>query len=164
MKKHELTLSFLEFNSIDELNDDDRTLLLKAKDAAKNAYAPYSKFKVGAAARLANGMIIIGSNQENAVFPVGLCAERVALFSAQANYPDQPVVALAVTAIGSGRKILQPVPPCGSCRQAMVEAENRHNTPLRLIMQGEDGPIVISERMENLMPLIFGEDFLKKYT
>lgn len=164
MKKHELTLSFLEFNSIDELNDDDRTLLLKAKDAAKNAYAPYSKFKVGAAARLANGMIIIGSNQENAVFPVGLCAERVALFSAQANYPDQPVVALAVTAIGSDSKISQPVPPCGSCRQAMIEAESRHNQPLRVIMQGEEGPIIISERMENLMPLTFAKDFLKRYT
>lgn len=164
MKKHKLTLSFLEFNSIDELNDDDRTLLLKAKDAAKNAYAPYSKFKVGAAARLANGMIIIGSNQENAVFPVGLCAERVALFSAQANYPDQPVVALAVTAIGSDSKISQPVPPCGSCRQAMIEAESRHNQPLRVIMQGEEGPIIISERMENLMPLTFAKDFLKRYT
>lgn len=164
MKKHKLTLSFLEFNSIDELNDDDRTLLLKAKDAAKNAYAPYSKFKVGAAACLANGMIIIGSNQENAVFPVGLCAERVALFSAQANYPDQPVVALAVTAIGSDSKISQPVPPCGSCRQAMIEAESRHNQPLRVIMQGEEGPIIISERMENLMPLTFAKDFLKRYT
>ncbi len=164
MKKHKLTLSFLEFNSIDELNDDDRTLLLKAKEAAKNAYAPYSKFKVGAAARLANGMIIIGSNQENAVFPVGLCAERVALFSAQANYPDQPIVALAVTAIGSDSKISQPVPPCGSCRQAMIEVESRHNQPLRVIMQGEEGPIIISEKMENLMPLTFAKDFLKRYT
>ena len=164
MKKHKLTLSFWEFDSIDELNDDDRTLLLKAKEAAKNAYAPYSKFKVGAAARLANGMIIIGSNQENAVFPVGLCAERVTLFSAQANYPDQPIIALAVTAIGSDSKISQPVPPCGSCRQAMIEAESRHNQPLRVIMQGEEGPIIISERMENLMPLTFAKDFLKRYT
>ncbi len=164
MKKHKLTLSFLEFNSIDELNDDDRTLLLKAKEAAKNAYAPYSKFRVGAAVRLANGTVIIGNNQENAVYPVGLCAERVALFSAQANYPDQPIVALAVTAIGSDGKISQPVPPCGSCRQAMIEVESRHNQPLRVIMQGEDGPIVVSERMDNLMPLIFAEDFLKKYT
>ena len=164
MKKHKLTLSFLEFNSIDELNDDDRTLLLKAKEAAKNAYAPYSKFRVGAAVRLANGTIVIGSNQENAVYPVGLCAERVALFGAQANYPDQPIVALAVTAIGSDGKISQPVPPCGSCRQAMIEVESRHNQPLRVIMQGEDGPIIISEKMDNLMPLIFAEDFLKKYT
>lgn len=164
MKKHKLTLSFLEFNSIEELNDDDRILLQRAKEAAKNAYAPYSKFKVGAALRLANGMIIIGNNQENAVYPVGLCAERVALFSAQAQYPDQPVVALAVTAIGSDGKISQPVPPCGSCRQVMIEAESRHDTPLRVIMQGEDGPIIISEKMDNLMPLIFAEDFLKKYT
>ena len=111
MKRHKITLSFLEFNSIDELNDDDRTLLLKAKEAAKNAYAPYSKFRVGAAVRLANGLIIIGSNQENAVYPVGLCAERVALFSAQAQHPDQPIVSLAVTAIGSDGKITQPVPP-----------------------------------------------------
>ena len=87
MKKHKLTLSFLEFSSIDELNDDDRTLLLKAKESAKNAYAPYSKFRVGAAVRLANGNIVIGSNQENAVYPVGLCAERVTLFAAQAQYP-----------------------------------------------------------------------------
>ena len=164
MKKHKLTLSFLEFNSINEMNEDDRTLLLKAKEAAKNAYAPYSKFRVGAAVRLADGTIVIGCNQENAVYPVGLCAERVALFSAQANYPDQPIVALAVTAIGSDGKISQPVPPCGSCRQAMIEVESRHNQPLRVIMQGEDGPIVVSERMDNLMPLIFAEDFLKKYT
>ena len=132
MKKHKLTLSFLEFNSIEELNDDDRSLLLKAKEAAKNAYAPYSKFRVGAAVRLANGTIIIGSNQENAGYPVGLCAERVALFSAQANYPDQPVVALAVTAIGSDGKISQPVPPCGSCRQVMIEAGSRPTHPFRL--------------------------------
>lgn len=164
MKKHKLTLSLLEFKSIDELNDDDRTLLLKAKEAAQNAYAPYSKFKVGAAVRLANGMIIIGNNQENAVYPVGLCAERVALFSAQAQYPDQPVVALAVTAIGSDNKVSQPVPPCGSCRQAMVEAESRHKKPLRVIMQGEEGPIIISEKMDNLMPLTFAEDFLSRYT
>lgn len=164
MKKHKLTLSFLEFSSIDELNDDDRTLLLKAKESAKNAYAPYSKFRVGAAVRLANGNIVIGSNQENAVYPVGLCAERVALFSAQAQYPDQPIVALAVTAIGSDGKISQPVPPCGSCRQAMIEVESRHNTKLRVIMQGEDGPIIISEKMDDLMPLTFAEEFLEKYT
>ena len=164
MKKHKITLSFLEFNSVEELNDDDRTLLLKAKEAAKNAYAPYSKFRVGAALRLANGMIIIGNNQENAVYPVGLCAERVALFSAQANHPDQPIVALAISAIGSDGKITQPVPPCGSCRQAMIEAESRHNTKLRVIMQGEEGPIIISEKMEDLMPLTFAEDFLAKYT
>ena len=164
MKKHKLSLSFLEFNSIDELNDNDRILLLKAKEAAKNAYAPYSKFRVGAAVLLANGTIVIGNNQENAVYPVGLCAERVALFSAQANYPDQPIVALAVTAIGSDGKISQPVPPCGSCRQAMIEAESRHKQPLRLIMQGEEGPIIISEKMEDMMPLTFAEDFLAKYT
>lgn len=164
MKRHKITLSFLEFNSIDELNDDDRTLLLKAKEAAKNAYAPYSKFKVGAAVRLANGLVIIGSNQENAVYPVGLCAERVALFSAQAQYPDQPIIALAVTAIGSDGKITQPVPPCGSCRQAMIEVESRHNHPLRVIMQGEEGPIIVSEKMEDMMPLTFAEDFLKRYT
>ena len=138
--------------------------MLKAKEAAKNAYAPYSKFRVGAAVLLANGTIVIGNNQENAVYPVGLCAERVALFSAQANYPDQPIVALAVTAIGSDGKISQPVPPCGSCRQAMIEVESRHNTPLRVIMQGEEGPIIVSEKMDNLMPLIFAEDFLKQYT
>lgn len=164
MKKHKLTLSFLEFNSIDELNDDDRTLLLKAKEAAKSAYAPYSKFRVGAAVRLADGTIVIGCNQENAVYPVGLCAERVALFSAQAQYPDQPIIALAVTAIGSDGTIAQPVPPCGSCRQVMIEVESRHNQPLRVIMQGEEGPIIVSEKMEDMMPLTFAEDFLKKYT
>ena len=135
MKKHKLTLSFLEFNSIEELNDDDRALLLRAKEAAKSAYAPYSKFRVGAAVRLADGTVVIGNNQENAVYPVGLCAERVALFSAQANYPDQPIVALAVTAIGSDGKISQPVPPCGSCRQAMIEAESRHNHPSKNLTQ-----------------------------
>ncbi len=164
MKKHKITLSFLEFKSVDELSGDDRELLLKAKEAAKNAYAPYSKFKVGAALRLANGTIVVGNNQENAVYPVGLCAERVALFSAQANYPDQPITSLAISAIGSDNRITQPVPPCGSCRQAMVEAESRHNNKLRVIMQGEEGPVIISEKMEDLMPLTFAEDLLAKYT
>lgn len=164
MKKHEIKLSFLEFNSIEELDDNDRILLQKAKEAAKNAYAPYSKFRVGAAVRLANGLIVTGNNQENAVYPVGLCAERVALFSAQAQYPDQPIVAIAVTAIGSDNKVTQPVPPCGSCRQVMVETETRSRQPLRLIMQGEEGPIIISEKMDNMIPLTFADDFLKKYT
>lgn len=165
MKKYNITLSFQEYASPDELNDDDRDLLSRAKAAAHDAYAPYSKFKVGAAVRLADGTVVIGNNQENAVYPVGLCAERVALFSAQAQYPDQPVVALAVTAIGTdGHAVTQPVPPCGSCRQAMVETERRHNRPLRLIMQGETGPVIISEKMEDMMPLTFADDFLKKYT
>lgn len=164
MKKHKITLSFLEYDSIDEMEALDRELLLKAKEAAAKAYAPYSKFKVGAAVRLANGIIISGNNQENAVYPVGICAERVALFSAQAQYPDQAIVSLAVTAIGADEMISQPVPPCGSCRQVMVEAESRHNTPLRLIMQGEEGPIIVSEKMSDMMPFTFAEDFLRKYT
>ena len=162
--EHNITLCLKRYDSIEELDVDDRELLECAHEAAAHAYAPYSKFKVGAAARLENGIIVKGNNQENAVFPAGLCAERVTIFSAQANYPDVPITAIAITAIGHDNIITTPVPPCGSCRQVMVETEKRYHHDIKVIMQGQEGCILVSDKMDNLLPLAFADDFLKKYT
>ncbi|MGN0034086.1 MAG: cytidine deaminase [Candidatus Limimorpha sp.] len=162
--EQKITLCLKKYDRLEELDSDDKELLVRAREAAAKAYSPYSKFKVGAAVRLEDGTIVVGNNQENAVFPVGLCAERVAIFSAQATHPDVPITAIAVTAMGSESVISTPVPPCGSCRQVMVEAEKRFHRDLRVIMQGQEGCILVSDKMENLLPLAFADDFLKKYT
>ncbi|MBO4328970.1 MAG: cytidine deaminase [Bacteroidales bacterium] len=138
----------------------DAELLLRAHEATRNSYAPYSKFHVGAAVRLANGVIIQGNNIENAAYPSGLCAERVALFAAQAQYPDVPVEALAITACSDIAEVTEPVAPCGACRQVMVETEQRSNTPMRILCQGHTGPVFVFDGVETLMPFIFLTKFL----
>lgn len=138
----------------------DALLLLQAHEAAKNSYAPYSKFHVGAAVRLANGAIVKGNNIENAAYPSGLCAERVALFAAQAQYPDVHVEALAITACSEITKVTDPVAPCGACRQVMVETEQRYGSPMRIICQGHTGPVFVFNGVEALMPFIFLTKFL----
>lgn len=160
MRKEQFICPYTVFDSEAELDSQDAELLRLAHEATHNSYAPYSKFYVGATARLANGKIIIGSNIENAAYPSGLCAERVALFAAQAQYPDVAVVALAITARSESKTINEPVAPCGSCRQVMVETEQRSKQPLRVLCQGEIGPIMVFEGIESLMPFIFLEKFL----
>lgn len=145
--------------SVDELSPLDAELLNKAVYAAKNAYAPYSGFHVGVAVMLTNGKIIIGNNQENAAYPSGLCAERVALFSAASQYPDIPVRDLAVVSMEEGR-IRQSISPCGACRQVMLEYENRSKVPMRILLCGLDEIQIISSASE-LLPLAFGEEYLK---
>ena len=135
-------------------------LLNIASEAAKHAYAPYSRFKVGAAILLKNGHIISGNNQENAVYPSGMCAERVALYYAASQFPETPIAKIAITAIGHEEEIDRPVPPCGSCRQALLEYEVKFGASIEVIMAGEKGEVYITKSVADLLPLTFSSDFL----
>jgi len=160
MRKEQFICPYTLYDNEAELSADDAQLLQQAHEAAHQSYAPYSKFHVGAAVRLANGETITGCNIENAAYPSGLCAERVALFAAQAQYPNVAVEAIAVTAFSENKTVDEPVAPCGSCRQVMVEVEQRSKHPLRVISQGETGAIMAFEGIESLMPFIFLDKFL----
>jgi len=151
-----------EYNSAQELNDSDRDLVERAVNASDTSYSPYSSFRVGASVKLANGEIFNGSNQENAAYPSGLCAERVALFYAQSKYPDVAVDAIAIYATSSEFNLDQPVSPCGSCRQVMAEYENRHHHKMRIIMANGDGKIQVVDGIESLLPMMFMLEKLKK--
>ncbi len=143
-----------EYEKLTDLPEADQKLIMIARESSENAYAPYSKFSVGAAVLLANGEIIKGNNQENADFTDGLCAERVALFFAHATYPNVAVEALAVTAKNSNGLIAGPAQPCGSCRQVLVETESRFNHPVRLILDGTE-KIMVLNGADNLLPFAF---------
>ncbi|MGH1334782.1 MAG: cytidine deaminase [Aureispira sp.] len=160
MKKITLQTEIQEAANTSELTATDAQLLAEAKQAAEVAYAPYSNFKVGAAALLANGKIVRGCNQENAAYPVTLCGERVALFSAAAQYPDTPVLAVAITIKSANGDIDRPVPPCGSCRQVIFENEMRHQQAIRLILQGDSGSIYCIESVKDILPLVFDSSYL----
>lgn len=139
---------------IDELSTADRQLVERAEKASHNAYAEYSHFYVGAAVRLDCGEIVVGSNQENAAFPSGLCAERTAIFAAQANYPEQPVVALAIVARNDRGLLDEPVSPCGACRQVILGVEDRYKRPIRILLYGKKGVYSI-DSVKDLLPLSF---------
>ena len=160
MRKEQFICPYTVYESEAELDPKDVELLRLAHEATKSSYAPYSKFHVGAAARLANGKFVTGCNIENAAYPSGLCAERVALFAAQAQYPDVAVESLAITARSGSKTIDEPVAPCGGCRQVMVETEQRSKQPLRVLCQGETGPVFVFDGIASLMPFIFLEKFL----
>lgn len=162
MKEISKVSTVQSYTDISELISDDRNLLELAKKATLAAYAPYSNFKVGCAILLANGAIVIGNNQENIAFPSGLCAERVAIFSAGANYPDTPVVAMAITVKSEEFKVEQPIMSCGACLQSMSEYEMRFNQPIRIILQGETGDIHIAQGTKTFMPFQFWMDGLKR--
>ncbi len=147
----------LLFCQLEELSNDEQQLVRKAMQATDNSYSPYSKFRVGAALRLADGTEIIGANQENAAFPVTLCAERTAIFAAQAQYPAQPIVALAVAARNENGFTEDPVTPCGSCRQVILEIEQRYNQPVKIYLYGTRGVYVINT-VRDLLPLCFVEE------
>jgi len=148
------------FSNKSELLVQDADLLDIAHQAAKNAYAPYSHFKVGAAILLQNGEIIAGNNQENAVYPSGMCAERVALYYASAQFPDTQMMKIAITAIGTEKEVCNPVPPCGSCRQALLEYELKFKQPIEVIMAGEKGEVYIAKSVSDLLPLSFSDKFI----
>ena len=137
-----------------ELCEEDKALVNAAKQATKHSYAPYSRFRVGAAALLANGVVVASSNQENAAFPSGICAERVALFSANSQYPDQPVKTLAIAAQNGKEFTDHPTPPCGACRQVMWESEKRYGRPMRLLLYGKLCVYEIRS-VADLLPLSF---------
>ncbi len=162
-KATKLTVSaeFEVYKSADDLSAKDSELLKAAQKAVKAAYAPYSNFRVGAAVLLENGKILIGNNQENAAYPSGLCAERVAIFHAGAKYPGVPVIALAVAVKAHNQVINDPVTPCGACRQAIAEYETRYETPIRIIMTGETGRVFVTKSIESLLPLMFNRKYLK---
>lgn len=150
------------FNAKGDLAEADRELLDLAIEAVHTSYAPYSHYHVGAAVRLANGIIFKGSNQENMSFPAGLCAERVAVFAAASGFPDIPLEAIAISAKADSFEVNEPVPPCGVCRQAIMEYEMKFNNKIRLILGGQKGPVYIIQGMGNLLPLAFKEKGLKK--
>jgi cytidine deaminase len=159
MKKLSLTIDYLEYDSMDELTAEDKSLMLQAHEAGKSAYAPYSNFSVGAAVLLENGVVVKGSNQENAAYPTGLCAERVAVFSAGSQYPGVAFKTIAVTAKSSKIAVDNPVGPCGSCRQAISEYEVLYNKPIRFLLMGETGKVLELKNVESLLPLRFeGKD------
>ena len=162
MEQKNLSVSYLEYDSMEELSPPDRGLLEHAKKAVESAYAPYSHYMVGAAIRMGNGKIITGSNQENMAFPSGLCAERVALFAATSANPGIAVEAIAITARSRQFPVEKPVTPCGSCRQAIIEYEMLSHEKIRIILTGESGKVLVIEGMEALLPLSFKEDGLKK--
>lgn len=153
MKKININIS-ISHCQLDELDAADRELVERALKATENSYAGYSHFYVGAALRLANGKIVIGANQENAAFPSSLCAERTAIFAAQANYPDQPVTTLAIAARNDNGLLDEPVSPCGGCRQVILGIEDRYKQPIRIMLYGKRGVYCVSS-VKDLLPLSF---------
>lgn len=154
MKKFLINSEFIEYASANELSAQEKELLMQAEQAAKSAYAPYSKFNVGAAILLDNGKIICGSNQENASYPLGLCAERVALFAASARHPGVKITSIAITSSAKN-----PSAPCGACRQVMAEYESVHGNEMRILLKGAAEKIIAADGVKNLLPLMFsGKD------
>ncbi len=160
MESLNLTTKILVY-SFKEGTENIKNLIEKAKSATKNSYAPYSNFHVGAAVLLTNGEIVMGNNQENAAYPSGLCAERVALFAANAKYPNIAVESIAIAGFHNGEFTKMPCCPCGGCRQTMLEVENRFNKPLKIIMYGES-KIYEVDSAKALLPLSFGKEALSK--
>lgn len=156
MKDLKLELQIKECQ-LDELSDADRSLVCQAIEATDSSYAKYSQFRVGACLMLSNGVTIKGCNQENAAFPAGICAERSAIFAAGAQYPDQAVTTLAIAARDTQGELTQePVSPCGTCRQVMIETETRFRQPIRILLYGQRRVYVV-EGIRHLMPLSFTE-------
>jgi cytidine deaminase len=146
--------------TLEEMDSSMRELVEKAKAMTQNAYCPYSNFHVGAAARLADGQIVAGSNQENAAYPSGLCAERTTLFAANANNPNTPVEALAIACYTQGHFTKDAASPCGACRQVMLETEHRFGKPMQVILYGEDMCYVFDSAAD-LLPMNFVAENLK---
>lgn len=150
-----------EYTSEENLNDEEKKLMHHAKLAVTRAYAPYSNFHVGAAVLLENGKIIEGNNQENAAYPSGLCAERVALFSASSEFPSVAIKAIAITCKVNHVVITEPVTPCGACRQVISEYEEKSGKAIRIIMAGEKGKVYACNGIHQLLPLLFNSKQLK---
>ena len=161
MKENKFEFNYIVYDSIDELPEEKRWLLNEAREVTEQAYAPYSHFQVGAVARLANGEIVAGSNQENASFPVGLCAERVLLASASSLFPKIPIEVIAVSYKSDHQRSDHPISPCGICRQSLQEFESRVSHPVQLILGGMTGPVYVIDSASRLLPLAFTSDELR---
>ena len=160
MKNITITTELAVYDVLSELPIPTQQLMAQAVAVRKKAYAPYSKFKVGAAILLDNGEVVLGSNQENAAYPSGLCAERVAIFYAGSMYPDAKIVQMAITAASDTNKTESPIPPCGACRQSIAEYEIKQESPIEIYFMGESGAIYKSNSLKNLLPLMFDKNFL----
>lgn len=143
-----------------ELSAEDQRLVKSAEDFLPHAYAPYSKFSVSAAALLDNGVIVNGTNQENAASPSGLCAERTAVFFANSMYPGNKVTTIAISAFYEGQIIKNPITPCGACRQVLLETENRYKSPIRVILAGAEKCLIVNN-IKDILPLNFDSSFFE---
>lgn len=161
MQKQNLSFEYEVFGSAAELDPSDAELLEAARKVTAAAYAPYSRFNVGAVAKLTSGETISGTNQENASYPVTICAERVLLSAASVVHPHTPIETLAISYNPQQGNSNKPVSPCGMCRQALAEYEVRMNHPIRLILSGMNGPVYIINKVTDLLPFSFGSNDLK---
>ncbi len=159
MQTKEIKIVVFEYEHISELSEKDQELVLAAREISAQAYAPYSSYKVGAALRLTDGRIVRGNNQENASFPEGLCAERTVLFWANANFPNEPVLAIAVAAVNKNGEPVAFISPCGACRQALLETEHRFKQPIRVILD-YGNKFQVLNNVQSLLPLNFNGDSL----
>ncbi|WP_396603078.1 cytidine deaminase [Algibacter sp. R77976] len=160
MKEIKIESTLYVFESLGELPKEVLFLMEKAVEAREKAYAPYSNFHVGAAILLDNGEVVLGSNQENASYPSGLCAERTAIFYAGSQFPKAKIVRMAITAGSKKSKTTKPIPPCGACRQSIAEYETKQDAPIEIYFMGEIGKIVKSNSLSNLLPLGFDKSVL----
>lgn len=161
MKENKFEFNYRVYDNIDELTEEDRLLLNRAREVTAQAYAPYSNFQVGAVAKMANGEIVTGSNQENASFPAGLCAERVLLASISSLFPKIPIETIAISYKSENHKSDHPISPCGICRQSLQEYETRVNHKVQLILGGMTGPVYIIDSTSKLLPLAFTSEELR---
>ena len=159
--KQKFEFEFEYFEQMDSLSEADNTLLNAARNATKTAFAPYSNFKVGAAALLSNGQIIIGSNQESASYPVGICAERTLLNSIGSQFSSETILAMAISYDTDKAACNEPISPCGMCRQSLLDFENRYQSPIKIILAGKTGPIMVVGAAKNLLPFGFDGAILK---
>lgn len=157
IRTRNISFSYQEFEDSEELSPDDRELVFAAREATINAYAPYSKFRVGAAIRLESGKIVLGTNVENAAYPSGICAERNALSNSVSNHHNDNPVAMAIAAMTEDGLTDDPVPPCGNCRQVIAEEESRLGNQIRIILSGEKKTMII-ESISSLLPFQFKMD------
>ncbi|WP_417291641.1 cytidine deaminase [Corallibacter sp.] len=160
MKEVKIESTLTVYDNFDELPKSVASLMQHAIEARQKSYSPYSKFSVGAALLLDNGEIITGSNQENASYPSGLCAERTAIYYAGAKYPEAKIVQMAIIAGSTIKQTMSPIPPCGACRQAIAEYEIKQETPIEIYFMGEIGKVVKSNSLANILPLVFDKSFL----
>lgn len=160
MKKINLGTSALLFEDINQLSDDEQTLMKFAVKATEGAYAPYSKFSVGAALLMEDDTIITGNNQENAAYPSGMCAERVAIWKASSSFPNKKIKKIAIAAISSNKKLDRPVGPCGACRQTLFEYEVKQGKDVEVIFMGEVGSVVKTPSIASLLPFSFDSSYL----
>lgn len=161
MKNKEIKIAFEDFESITELSFEDQLLCKEAVKALENSHSPYSNFKVGVAIKLASGKVVYGSNQENVAYPSGLCAERVALFAIGANYPNDRILSVAITASTQEFALDKPTTPCGACLQVMAEYEKKQIEEFDILLYCIDGPVWKTKGVSSFLPFMFFEGRLK---